>query len=150
VTGLVSRSLESPSVKNRWKYLLGLGLFLFSVGIGLVVFRPVDKSEQAFNRIKLGMTPKEVEEAIGENGDLRYEEHLMCLQFLTVVVREKGVAFLTPTANSRAVVKMWYVGEHWFVGVRFDESDRATGVYLLRYSNDQPTWFERLRKAVGV
>jgi hypothetical protein len=137
-------------MKNRWIYLLGLGLFLFSVGIAVVVFRPVDKSEQAYNRVKLGMTPKEVEEAIGENGDLRYEERLQCLQLLAVVLREKGTAFLTLKSDTQSDIHVWYLDEGWFVGVNFDESDRATGVFLLRYPNYQPTWFEQVRKAVGL
>lgn len=134
-------------MKRRWKLWTALVLLPLVLGVGGVMLHTRDtEPERAYERIKLGMTLDEVEDAIGPAG----------IQGSVVgalrVLRQTGRSWQnTNLASDLRWTRVWWWDDHsCFIEVVFDEGlNRAVGYYLLEV-NEHSSFLEKVRRSLRL
>jgi hypothetical protein len=122
----------------------------WSVWRAISLPRPI----RAYERIRLGMTPDEVERAIGmPPGEFAPLTAYMSRGY-PQYIRESGLPSETADAewvHARMTVQRWR-WEEYAIYVAFDEDEKAVGYYLLQWPGawTPPSFFDRLREFVGL
>ena len=108
-----------------------------AVGVWMLL---VPEAERAYNRIRLGMTLSEVEEAIG----LPPWEPTPSTLPTRVLVRETGIPWATHDYGLPSA--LWLEWRDYMIEVTFDESGKTVGFYLFR----SPNFLDGVRWKLGL
>jgi hypothetical protein len=146
-------------MKRSWKLWFGQALLLICLGASclFLMIRPA-AAVRAFDRINMGMTLREVEEAIGmpPGRYCSYEPLPLSMSPVGNYLRETGLpaASLSDAGTiDKLTVKRWIWDDHW-IWAAFDENGKVVGYYLLEAIGGRRwpkrTFFERVRDFVGL
>jgi hypothetical protein len=135
-------------VKRHWKLWTGLGvLLLFSLGIWAVLLATREPEPvRAYDRLKVGMTLPEVEQAIGmPAGDYRTRPPTM---MITVGSSLKVTMIPIDEAPVGWDIESWQWDEY-SISVFVDTEGHVTG-YFLDGEPEPPGFFDRVRTFLGL
>jgi hypothetical protein len=129
---------------TKGRLAAGLGLTLLLLGCVAVgwTWRSEPISPAGYDRIRLGMTPHEVDAALGLSAGDYYTRHAVygtMSRPLVEPLRERGLPFrdfddaISGRGTGRRDIRpgMW-CGNAYCIWVRFDESGSSVGAYLLK------------------
>jgi hypothetical protein len=143
---------------TRRRLLIGLLIAMAPIApvVCWTVWRAISlpRPIRAYERIRLGMTPAEVERAIGmPPGEFAPLTASMSRGY-PQYIRESGLPSETADAewvHAKVTVQRWR-WEEYAIYVAFDEEQKAVGYYLLRWpdAGAPPSFFDRLREFVGL
>src|SRR5271163_2020789 len=137
---MVAAEKGSSQMKRHWNFLLGLALLVASCGICLVIIEPFHESVRAYGRIRLGMTPLEVEGAIGlPPGDYAGfgPQPLSMSGHVLAVSQETGIPF-SHINEEQHRVDCWDWPDYT-VWVYYDSSFKVDGFYLVKFFGGRRT-----------
>jgi hypothetical protein len=144
-------------MKNRMLWGLAAALAL-SLGAWLLWPSSLPFAVRAYHRIRLGMTPAEVETAVGVPSGIYYAPFNCSSGPLGKCIQEAGVPFKTALERgTRLESEQWCWQDYW-IWVVYDDTGRAVGCYLLEgypwHRNDpppdRPGFFDRVRTWLGL
>src|SRR5262245_36009970 len=144
---------------TRRRLLIGLliATMLIVPAGGWAVWRAIAKPAplRAYERLRLGMTLTEVEEAIGAPPGIHTDiSPAFLARRFPQHVRESGLPSETAEADwvhAKLTVERWS-WEEYSINVAFDDDGKAVGYYLLQWPGEwpQPSFLDRLRQFVGL
>jgi len=147
---------RSGTVKRHWKLWTGLVLVLLLLGVGGIwVATREPEAVRAYERIKLGTTLQEVEDAIGMPSAI----YMAPSSGVPVwrVIRNTGLPssyclgnLFSPKPDDLIQVRGYWVWDNYAIVVALDKGDRAVS-YCLLENNRQPIgFFDRLKNLLGL
>ncbi len=148
--------------RRRWVFL-GLASML-ALGLAAWFLWP-SPAVRAYNRIRLGMTPEEVETAIGVPPG--YQDGIIpvppSMSPSGTFIRETGLPhYSLPDARNRPAAeyseklsRQHWTWEDYWIWVAYDRTGRVIGYYLLEahghvWRQSNPTLFDRIRTWLGL
>jgi hypothetical protein len=144
------------TMKRKLKWL-AIVLAVSLLGFGTVLFLwPRDRITVAsWEKIRIGMTEKEVEDILGEPG-LSYQEYLDQYAALEKKIGKEpfipdGVQFWEPRVPGQwklDMTKSW-IGRSGLMDIQFDEAGHVKWKVLAQWRPANPTFIEHLRDWLG-
>ena len=144
------------AMKRKLKWLAAV-LAVLLLGFGTALFLwPRDRITQAaWQKIRIGMTEKEVEHILGGPG-ISVEEYLHIQGFWLGTDRMpvgEGIILDEPERTDAVIAqiteaKVWF-GRRGYLEVQFDNKGQARWKYWMGWRLNDPTFIERMRDWLG-
>jgi hypothetical protein len=134
---------EGTTMKRKLKWAAVLvGVLLLGFGMALFLW-PRDRITQAWKKIQIGMTEKEVEAILGRPGMSREESNFRVLGLLLQLAEPKDLMW---TLDQTRTCRYWPSQGAW-MQVDFDPRGYVRGKAVFR--SFQPSFIGRLRDWLG-